>query len=347
MRILILHNQVDPAAGADEADVLVQAQAVSEAAQHLGHDVQRRGCTLDLESLRRQLLANPPDLVFNLVESLGGTDRLQVLVPLLLEALSIPYTGCSAMAMLVVNDKLAAKTRFLAAGLPTPRWVTYSCHSGVERMTRSDSEGPCDFPPGSRWILKAVAEHASFGLSEEHVFAFTDENDLRRRLENRCAQTGRPHFAEEYIEGREFNLSLLADGCGATGARDRPRVLPAAEIDFSAFPAGRARIVGHAAKWAEDSREYRETPRHFRASSTDPVLVAQLSNLALRAWRYFDLRGFARIDFRVDSLDRPWILEINSNPCLSPDAGFQAALREAGIPFHDALAALIAFIPEP
>ena len=49
-------------------------------------------------------------------------------------------------------------------------------------------------------------------------------------------------------------------------------------------------------------------------------------NLAVECWRLFDLAGYARVDFRVDSRGQPWILEINANPCLSPDAGFAAAL---------------------
>ena len=43
------------------------------------------------------------------------------------------------------------------------------------------------------------------------------------------------------------------------------------------------------------------------------------------------LAGYARIDFRVDTHDRPWLLEVNANPCLSSDAGYVAAADEAGL----------------
>ena len=56
---------------------------------------------------------------------------------------------------------------------------------------------------------------------------------------------------------------------------------------------------------------------------------------------FFDLHGYARVDFRVDGEGRPWILEVNANPCLSPDAGFAAALARADIPFHDAVARIL------
>ena len=59
--------------------------------------------------------------------------------------------------------------------------------------------------------------------------------------------------------------------------------------------------------------------------------------LALECWRLFGLRGWARVDFRVDAAGQPWILEVNANPCLSPDAGFAAALARSSISFDEAI----------
>ena len=53
------------------------------------------------------------------------------------------------------------------------------------------------------------------------------------------------------------------------------------------------------------------------------------------------LRGWARVDFRVDGSGRPCILEVNANPCLSPDAGFAAGLERAGIAYPDAIARIV------
>src|SRR5690606_34720353 len=104
------------------------------------------------------------------------------------------------------------------------------------------------------------------------------------------------------------------------------QVLPVAEIDFSAFGPGKARIVGHDAKWVEDSFEYQHTPRLFDFGDDDAALLDELRSLAHRASLEFGVGGYARVDFRVDATGKPWILEINANPCLSPDAGFAAAL---------------------
>jgi D-alanine-D-alanine ligase len=118
-------------------------------------------------------------------------------------------------------------------------------------------------------------------------------------------------------------------------------VLPPAEIDFSAFPPDKPRIVGRQAKWEEASFDFQNTPRRFDFSPADQPLVERLSRLARDTWTLFGLRGYVRVDFRVDLAGEPWILEINANPCLSPDAGFAAALAQASIPFPRAVARIL------
>jgi len=157
----------------------------------------------------------------------------------------------------------------------------------------------------------------------------------RAELARRAGRAGSPWFAEAFIEGREFNLGLLD---GPNG----PTVLPPAEMLFEDFPEGKPRIVGYAAKWHEDSFEYSHTVRRFDLPGQDGALVAEMSRQALACWRLFGLRGWARVDFRVDGAGRPFILEVNANPCLSPDAGFAAGLARAGIPFIEAVGRIAA-----
>jgi D-alanine-D-alanine ligase len=112
------------------------------------------------------------------------------------------------------------------------------------------------------------------------------------------------------------------------------RVLPPAEIRFVDFPEGKPRIVGSAAKWDEDSFEYAATVRSFERLAGDAPLVETLSRLAIQCWDVLHLRGYARVDFRVDRHGHPFILEANANPCLSPDAGFAAAATQAGLNYR-------------
>jgi D-alanine-D-alanine ligase len=73
----------------------------------------------------------------------------------------------------------------------------------------------------------------------------------------------------------------------------------------------------------------------------DRGFLENLARIALECWRAFELQGYARVDFRVDRDGRPWVLEVNANPCLSPDAGFAAAAERGGIAYSQMIARII------
>jgi D-alanine-D-alanine ligase len=320
MNIVVLHNAVSSDDSPEDLDTLIQVRAISESLCRLGHGAVAVPCTLDLAALREKLLECRPELVFNLVESLGGTDSLSYLASALLDALGLPITGNPTDALFLTNHKLMAKRIMQLAGLPTPHWLSLDGYGPDADLALL--KAPC--------IIKAVWEHGSRGLDDDNVIREGDTEWVRQRLSEFVARTGRPHFAEEFIEGREFNLPML-DG------PEGPQLLPIGEMDFSTFPPDKPRIIGHRAKWHENSFEYNNTPRNFHFAEHDRPLVEHLHRLALESWRLFGLRGYVRVDFRVDQAGQPWILEINTNPCLSPDAGYAAALAEAGVEYDDAV----------
>lgn len=322
MRIAILHNAVAADAPAADRDVLVQVEAVDQALRALGHAPETLPVTLDLCRLRDRLLDSLPDAVFNLVESLDGYDRLSFLPTAVLDVLGIAYTGSPTEALLVSGDKLAAKNRLRAANLPTPDWLT------LDDCRRAESSQPP--AAAGMFIIKSAWQHASFGLDSRALVTGTSLPGIGERLIEMSRRLGGACFAEQYIDGREFNLSILESETG-------PEILPPAEIDFSAFPQDKPRLVDERAKWEPDSFEYQNTPRTFDFPSEDRTLVERLGELAVEAWRTLGLKGYARVDFRVDGDGQPWILEVNANPCLSPDAGFYAAVERAGMQFADAV----------
>jgi len=330
MRITIAHNAVTDADAPDERDVLVQAAAVRAALTELGHPTALLPCTLDLAAARQRLSEWPPDLVVNLVESLDGRGRLIHLVPALLDAIGLPYTGSCAEVILVTSHKVLAKERMAALRLPTPPWIG-PVPADIPTLAAGD---PAAADPSSRWIVKSLWEHASIGIDETSTVLCEPGDDVLARLRDRAPDFGGACFAERFIEGREFNLSVLA---GAGG----PEVLPPAEILFEGYPAEALRIVGYRAKWDESSYEFHHTPRRFDFPQADAGLLKRLRDLAARCWRGFGLQGYARVDFRVDAGGQPWILEINANPCLSPDAGFAAALQAAGIDYPAAIGRIL------
>lgn len=321
MRVALVHDRIDAADAPDGQDVLVQADAVEAALRSLGHATGRLACTLDLAALGRELRAAETDLVFNLVESLDGRGSLIHFAPGCFDALGLPYTGCRAEAMFLTSNKLLGKQWMRANGLPTPVWIEAD-------GPLPEAQAPCD------WIVKSVWEHASIGLDSDSVLRGMTAAEVRRMLPERARRMGGPCFAEQYIEGREFNLGQLA---GLEG----PALLPPAEIVFVDFPPGMARIVDYRAKWEADSYACRHTLRRTEFAAADLPLLDELDRIARHCWQRFRLAGYARVDFRVDQDGRPWVLEVNANPCLSPDAGFAAALERAAIPFAEAVARIV------
>ena len=324
MRIAVVHNATGPEDPPDEQDVLVQAEAVSQSLKELGHDVVQMPCTLDLLNIKDRLLTYEPQLVFNLVESLDGQGRLIHLFPSLLDAMEICYTGSCTESIFVTSNKGLAKERMSLAGLPTPPWIGPS---------------PSDLPfvcknlfsaEEERWLIKSTWEHGSLGLDDDGPVENKNLETLHQILKERAPKLGGSCFAEVFVEGREFNLSILE---GAAGIQ----VLPPAEIIFENYGTQKLTIVGYRAKWDSSSYEYHHTPRRFDFPSSDAPLLKILKDQAVRCWKVFGMRGYARIDFRVDLQGRPWILEVNANPCLSPDAGFAAAVDRSGMTFVRAI----------
>ncbi len=328
MRIAVVHNALQDNDAPDEQDVLAQADTVTDALRELGHKPVRLTCGLNLSRIQTELRSLGPHMVFNLVEALDGTGRLIHLFPSLLDAMALPYSGACAEAMLLTSNKLLAKTLLDGAGLPTPAWTAphKGCGPGLFRRPRANPD---------RWIIKSVWEHASIGLDREAVVTVSSRSTLDSLMVERAPGLGGACFAEAFIDGREFNLSMLDSPEG-------PQILPPAEIIFEDFHSDQAHIVDYKAKWDANSFQYHHTPRRFDFDSADDGLLEQLRTLCMECWALLGLRGYARVDFRVDRQGRPWILEINANPCLSPDAGFAAAVRQAGLTMTEAIGRIVA-----
>lgn len=302
----------------DEIDTLISAEAVAGALAELGFAADIVAIDLDLNHFHALKRRNPI-LVFNLVDAVRGDGRLAPVIPSLLDSVGLPYTGAHSDAWLETLSKLATKLKLQCESLPTPEF----------------SVDGAALDPDVLYILKAVWEHGSLGLDESSVVKGAG---VARVIAERTKRFGAEHFAERYVEGREFNLALLEE-------RGRARVLPMAEILFEDWREGHPHIVGYDAKWTSDSDAYIGTPRRFGLEKNEPALAATLAKLARSCWDLFGLAGYARVDFRVDAEVKPWILEVNVNPCLNPDAGFAAAAAAAHLSYRELIGRIIDAAP--
>ena len=303
--IPVLHAATD--SRPDEIDTLLAAEAVAGALNERGYAAEVIGLSPDLAELDA-LPASRPLVAFNLVDAVNGDGRLAPMVPARLDALALRYTGARTTAWLDTLSKVTTKLKLAHAGLPTPAWS-------------ADGAG---LDPDTPVIVKPVWEHGSLGIDETSVMRGAE---ARQAIAERTVRWQTEHFAEEFVEGREFNVSLLQSADGV-------QVLHIAEIVFEGF-ADAAQIVCYDAKWTPDSAAYVGTPRRFGLERSGPALAAVLADHARACWTLFGISGYARVDFRVDQAGAPFILEVNINPCLTPDAGFAAAALEAGFTYPD------------
>jgi D-alanine-D-alanine ligase len=317
--VCIAHNKLGDHPTSDEADVLEQVTAVQASLERQGYRIVTLGLTLDMSMAYRELAALHPCCIFNLVESLDGDDRFAPAAAMLFESLNIPFTGSPSAAIAATSHKGIAKKILATAHLPTPAWIHLD----------STEQTPLDFP----FIMKSATDHASIGISDTSVIA--DASSWEAWLRATPAAKRRGMIAESYINGREFNISLLQE------KHDAVSVLPPAEIVFDGFPEGKPRIVGYAAKWDHETFEYQHTRRIFPDASCEVELYARLRTIAADCFALFSLGGYARVDFRISGQGEPAILEVNTNPCLSPDAGFYAACLEHRLDYDGMVASIL------
>lgn len=260
----------------------------------------------------KKISQRPVDLIFNLCEEFRGHSKLEMNIAALLEMIEIPFTGSSSLVLGLSQDKGKTKALLASLGIPTPAFVVFP-------------PGERIIPPSLRYplIVKPVYEDGSLGVDNDAFVA--DEKTLRKRVTSIHRSYRQPALVEEYIEGRELNVSIIGN--------DKAQVLPISEIDFSSMPPGLPKICSYAAKWVEGSREFTHTkplcpadlPRHIRN---------RVNAVSLQTYRLLDCRDYARVDIRLSARGVPYVLEINANPDISRDAGMIRSALAAGFSYN-------------
>ncbi|HLN19564.1 MAG TPA: ATP-grasp domain-containing protein [Bacteroidales bacterium] len=312
-RCCIIYNQPSIGALADELDVLDQVDHIEKHMELLGIKVDRKGISDKFMDEIPLLAVEKYDFVFNLVESINNKGELNYFIPALLNLYSIPYSGNPLEAMFLTSNKTMASKAMKRAGINNP--VSYK----VSQWNQ--------LKPGQKYIVKPIWEDGSLGITADSVFIC--EPGFEKKLEG---MDDAHWFIEEFIEGREFNMSVLA-------GKNGPEVMPVAEIVFVGYDESRPRIIDFKAKWEMDSFEYENTVREFPV--LDAGFESRLKETALACWNLFGLKGYARVDARADANNNIFVIEANANPCISPDGGYVAATKKGGYEFTEVLQRII------
>jgi D-alanine-D-alanine ligase len=309
--VIILYNKPassDSKFKESESDVLHQVEAVASALKELGIPCRKVGITKLPEIF--SISNAPEEVVFNLVESLEGQDNPENAVPPVIHSFGKFCTGNPRVSL----NKWATKAILSASNIPVP--AGFLVPVGEKHIPQMK---------GEKMIVKPAMKDGSEGIDSFSVIK--SDSALKSAVEKIHKELGQDALVEAFIDGRELNVSIFQE-------KDKVRVMPLAEIDFSKFDESKPRIVGYSAKWLEETFEFNNTPRIIPAPLPEEV-AEEIRKQVVAVWKAMECSGYARVDMRLDKDLKPYILEVNMNPCISPDSGFAAAIEKAGVSYKD------------
>lgn len=304
MRVALLFDGASALAASPDLLIIQTVEAIETALEQEGNRVVRVPVMTDGKWIDR-IKRGRFDVAFNMCEGIDGVAELEPPVIAVLELFGVPYTGGSSYTTSLCLRKHVVNALLSHSGLPVPPWITL-CRGGRVRSV------------GYPAIIKPAAEDASIGVEQRSVVR--SSRALKARVEAMLVSFD-DVIVQRYVDGRELNVGIVGDV-----------VLPIAEIDFATMPKGLWPIVTYRSKWDTGSDE--DLGSVPRCPADLPVRVAnEVRRVALEAWRLVGGQGFGRVDMRLDANGHPWILEVNSNPDIAPDAGLARMARVAGIEY--------------
>jgi D-alanine-D-alanine ligase len=292
-------------------DTVESANEVAEAVSHKGATPVLVGMPED--AIEKTIHGMKADCIVNLIDWTGLDLPLSLRAMDVLESVNTPFTGANRKSFELGADKIAMKKQFDAAHLPTPRWQLFI--SGKETV-RKDFVYPV--------IVKLAKEHCSIGLGEASIVK--NEEELITLVAKQLITYHQPVIAEEFVSGREFQITLLEKASGLI-------MLPPAEVTYKV--SGTKAMLSYESRWEEDSPDFH----------TSGMALAKLTNRQLQefekickaAFVAFGFTDFTRIDARLNDKGEFLMLEANANPGLSdhPLYGMTVSYKAVGMTFSD------------
>lgn len=295
----------------EEYDSEATIDAIAAALAALGHEPVRLGGG---RRFLERVLADPPDLVFNIAEGRGSRSR-EAHVPAACEMLGIPFTHADPLTCALTLDKGLAKRVVAQAGIPTPAFRIVTA--------------PDDEALGLRFplIVKPAFEGSSVGVRRSS--RVTDHAGLRREIARVASDYHEPVLVEEFCQGLEMTVGVLGTGSearpiGALGIL--PRRARQDEFVYS----------------LEVKRDWEAEVEYQHPPPADPAVIRRAEDLALQAHRLLGCRDVSRVDLRLDALGEPQFIEVNPLPGLNPRTGDICILAtRAGLAYESLIGAIV------
>jgi D-alanine-D-alanine ligase len=329
----------------DDLDSEKTINAIVESLRACGHQVEFLEASIwEPHNLIRNLGAYQPDICFNIAESHFGDGR-EAQIPALLEMLRIPYTGSKVLALALALDKPMTKRILHYHGLPTPEFQVFE---------RADAPIDDDLLNGNgdlrySMFVKPSREGTSIGVSVDSIVRKVDE--LRAQVAVQLARYNQPILVEHYIGGREVTVGMLGNLKPTESRHLSERAanhvlpetltfLPILEMDTNASGDTDGDVYTSRMKTELGPEDY----KYFCPAPLTREQEHDLKVLAGAVFRVIGCKDVSRVDFRLDAMqdDKPYILEINPLPGLSPgfsDICLQA--EAAGMSYAELINAIL------
>lgn len=278
----------------------------------LGHEATLVDVDQDIEEL---LAAGSFDVAFIALHGRGGEDDT---IQSLCERLGLPYTGTRSGPCGAAFHKARAKRLLLAAGVPTPAFITFSEHA-IEQFGAGDVRDEAT-ELGYPLVVKPARSGSSLGTR------FVDDAaGLPRALIGAMSYDSEV-LVERHVTGRELAVAVL----GSSHAGDL-RVLPAVEI------------VPRHSDWFDYESRYTHGETEFRCppDGLDQAALNRVEEVSAAAYEALDISGAGRVDLIVDEQGEPWVLEVAPVPGLTETSLMTVALDAAGVSIEELVEALL------
>lgn len=223
--------------------------------------------------------------------------------------LNLRFTGTGPAGMAFRQDKAVTKKLLAFHNVPCPNYATFA-------KEKLEFAGKMRFP----LFVKPLRRDASAGVDNSSLV--NDYASMLKRIEFIHKELNDIALVEEYIDGREFYVSIL----GNTPAE----ALPLVELDFSKVPEGYAHIYSEMAKFDEDSEIY-NTINFGVATDLTPEIRNRITMVGVNAAKALQVLDYARVDIRLAQDGIPYVVEVNANPYLERTAEFAVAALQAGM----------------
>ncbi|MEW4983230.1 MAG: D-alanine--D-alanine ligase [Cycloclasticus sp.] len=213
-----------------------------------------------------------------------------------LELLDIPYTGSGVLGSALGMDKLRTKLCWLGAGIPTPAWMELTSEADVERCVQKLA-----FPV----MVKPALEGSSLGMAK------AENIEQLHKAYKQASTFACEVMAEQWVEGDEYTVAILGDSA-------LPMIRLETPNDF----------YDYAAKYEVNTTQY------HCPCGLDAEQERALQDLSIKAFKILGGSGWGRVDFMLDQMGVPQLLEINTVPGMTDHSLVPMAAKQAGIDFN-------------